>query len=139
MSVNNTHPFFVLSSLIDKFNSERNSMSIEELQDLRENIALNLFYISDSAAQAVANYDAKTYERKSLQAEKEEMYRNEIDDRTGKVHTVADSERLARLQLKDVEKEEVEALRQKERIRIILSAVQQILNSLSGRINQLSK
>lgn len=139
MDANNTHPFLILSELIDRFNSQRNSMTVEELQDLRENIALNLFYISDSAAQAIANYDAKTYERKSLQAEKEEYFRNEIDDRTNKVYTVADSERLARLELKEIEKQEVEALRQKERVRIVLSAVQQILNALSGRISQLSK
>jgi|SRR5690606_2375808 len=133
------HPFFILSGLIDKFNTSRNSMTIEELQDLRENIALNLFYISDSAAQAISRYEAKSYERKSLQAEKEEEYRNSIDERTGKPYTVADSERLARLELKKIEKEEVEAYRQKERVKIILLAVQQILNSISSRINQISK
>lgn len=139
MEQKNKHPFHELSKLIDKFNEERDSMTVEQLQDLRENISLNLFYISDSASQAIANYDAKIYERKSLQAEREETYRNMIDERTNKTYTVADSERLARIELKDVEKKEVEALRQKERVRIILTAVQQVLNSLSGRINQLSK
>jgi len=135
----NTHLFFVLSELIDKVNKERNNMNVDELQELRENISLNLFYISDDAAKAISNYDAKAYERKRLQAEKEESFRNAIDSRTNKVHTVADSERLARIELKTVETEEVEALRQKERVRIILTAVQQILNSISSRINQLSK
>ena len=60
----NTHPFFVLSELIDKFNKERNNMNVDELQELRENISLNLFYISDDAAKAISNYDAKAYERK---------------------------------------------------------------------------
>ena len=139
MQEDNKHPFFILSSLIDSFNKGRNSMTVNELQDLRENIALNLFYLSDSAAQAISEYDSKVYQRKSLQAEKEEKYRNEIDERTNKVHTIADAERLARLELKTAEEEEIEALRKKERIRIILSAVQQILNSISGRINQLTK
>lgn len=131
--------FQELSENIDKFNKGRDSMTVEELQDLRETISLNLFYLSDQASQAIANYDAKNYERKSLQAEREESYRCKIDPRTNKTYTVADSERLARIELKEAEKKEVEALRQKERVRIILTAVHQILNSLSGRINQLSK
>lgn len=135
----NKHPFHAISDLVDIFNNERNSMTTEELQDLRESLSYNLFLLSDSASLAVSKYEAKDYERKALQAERIEYYRNSIDSRTGKNHTISDAERLARLELKDIEKEVVEALRQKERVRIIITAVQQILNSISSRISQINK
>ena len=128
-----------LTNLIGKFNKDRNSMSVSELQTLREDIALSFFYISDFSSRCIANYDAKDYERKRFYASKEEFFRNEVDDRTGKNYNVADSERLARIEGKKIDNETSDALRQKEKIRIITIATQQILNSLSGRISQLSK
>lgn len=137
--MSDTHPFYKLSELIDLFNQNRNSMTLQELQDLRENISLNLFYLSDSVSQTIANAESKDYDRKRFYAEKEEYFRNEIDDRTGKVHNVADSERLARLQSKEVDDACAFAFKQKERARLVVLAVQQILNSISGRISQISK
>ena len=137
--MSDTHPFYKLSELIDKFNTERNSLDLRGLQDLRENISLNLFLMADSAAKAIANYDAKEYERRRFYSLKEESYRNSIDERTGKNHNVADSERLARIDAEKIDKETIEALRQKEKVRILLNAINQILNSVAARINQLSK
>lgn len=134
----NTKHYSDLVRLIDKFNNERNSLSVSELQTLREDLALTFFYIADFSAQCIANYDAKDYERKRFYAEKEEYHRNQIDERTGKNHNVADSERLARIDAKEIDDITAEALRQKEKIRIINIATQQILNSISARINQLN-
>lgn len=134
-----TKHYTELTNLIGKFNKDRNSMSVSELQTLREDIALAFFYISDFSSRCIANYDAKDYERKRFYAKKEEFFRNEVDTRTGKNYNVADSERLARIEGKDIDEETSDALRQKEKIRIITIATQQILNSLSGRISQLSK
>jgi hypothetical protein len=134
-----TKHYTELTNLIDKFNKERNSLTVAELQTLREDMALTFFYLSDFSARCIANYDAKDYERKRFYAEKEEQHRNEIDERTGKNYNVADSERLARIDGKQIDEETTEALRQKEKIRIITIATQQILNSLSSRINQLQK
>ena len=133
-----TKHYTELVRLIDKFNNERNSLTVLQLQTLREDLALTFFYISDFSAQCIANYDAKDYERKRFYAEKEELHRNEIDERTGKNYNVADSERLARIDGKQIDIETAEALRQKEKIRIINIATQQILNSISARINQLN-
>lgn len=133
------HPFYEMSDLIDIYNTQRENLDLKQLQELRENIALQLFYLSSDAALAIANYEAKDYERKRYYAEKEEYYRNELDDRTGKNRNVADSERLARISAKNIDEETIHALRQKERVRIILNAVNQILNAISGRIAQLSK
>jgi hypothetical protein len=134
-----TKHYTELTNLIDKFNKERNNLTITELQTLREDMALTFFYLADFSSRCIANYDSKSYFRKSLQSEKEEYYRNQIDERTGKNYNVADSERLARITLKDAEKEEVEALRQKEKVKIVTIATQQILNSISSRMNQLNK
>jgi len=134
-----TKHYTELSVLIDKFNKDRNTMTVTELQTLREDVALTFFYIADFSAKCIANYDAKDYERKRFYAEKEEFHRNSIDERTGKNYNVADSERLARIDGKEIDIETAEALRQKEKIRIITIATQQILNSISARINQLSK
>ena len=137
--MSDTHPFYKLSSLIDTYNTERNLLDIKGLQDLRENIALNLFLMSDSAAKAISNFDAKEYERRRFYAEREEYYRNGIDERTGKNFNVADSERKARLDAKQIDDETIEALRQKEKVRILLNAVNQILNSIAARTGQLGK
>lgn len=134
-----THPFYKLTELIDDFNINRNSMTVAQLQGMRENIALNLFYLSDSVSQTIANAESKDYDRKRHYAEKEEYFRNEIDERTGKCHNVADSERLARLQSKEVDDACAFAYKQKERARLVVLAVQQILNSISGRVSQLTK
>lgn len=128
-----------LSELINKFNLERNTLDLKGLQTLREDIALSYFYISDFAARCIANYDSKDFERKRFYAQSEENFRNSLDERTGKNYNVADSERLARISAKEIDDETVNALRQKEKIRIINTATQQILNSLSSRIQQLSK
>jgi len=137
--MSDTHPFYKLSELIEKYSTERNSLDVKQLQDLREDVALTLFYLSDDAAKAIANFDAKEYERRRFYAEREEYYRNDVDERTGKNFNVADSERKARLDAKQIDEETVTALRQKERVRIILNATNQILNSISGRISQLTK
>lgn len=137
--MSDTHPFYQLSALIETYNTDRNLLDIKGLQELRENIALNLFLMSDSAAKAISNFDAKEYERRRFYSEREEFYRNDVDERTGKNFNVADSERKARLDAKKIDDETIEALRQKEKVRIILNAVNQILNSISGRISQLTK
>lgn len=133
------HPFYKLSELIDKFNAERNSLDLSGLQDLRENIALTLFYLSDSVSQTIANAESNDYARKRFYAEKEELYRNTVDERTNKHYNVADSERLARLDAKEVDEACAFAFKQKERARLVVLATQQILNSISGRIGQLTK
>jgi len=137
--VTETHPFFKLTELIDAFKVGRDSMTLQQLQDLRENIALNLFYLSDSVSQTIANAESNDYSRKRHYAEREEYHRNEVDERTGKNFNVADSERKARIESKEVDEACAFAYKQKERARLVVLAIQQILNSISGRISQLTK
>ena len=133
--MSDTHPFFKLTELIDIFNKSRNTLDLKGLQDLREDIALTLFYLSDSVSMTIANAESNDFTRKRHYAEREEFYRNEIDERTGKNYNVADSERKARLDSKEVDDNCAHAFKQKERARLVVLATQQILNALSSRLN----
>ena len=128
------HPFIELSELIDHYAKNKHSFDVKELQEMRENISLTLFYLSDSASVAISNYDRADYDRKRNYAELIEHHK--FDEDGGK-NTVAVTESLARIDNKEAELAVCEALRQKERVRIILSSTQQILNAISSRINQI--
>lgn len=131
------HPFNKLVELIEEYTEKKQNMTVEELQTMREDISLNLFLMNDSAAKAISNYDAEDYKRKRFYAERQEHYRGKQNE-NGKLYTVADSERLARLESKDVDDRVVEALRQKERVRLIITATKEILNAIAGRISQIN-
>ena len=53
------HPFFKLEKLIIEFNDTRENSNLEKLQLLREDIAINLFLLSDSVSQTIANAESK--------------------------------------------------------------------------------
>lgn len=133
-----THPFEELSNLIGQYQTNKNSFDQKELQTMREDISLCLFYLSDSASQALANYDMSEHNRKTKMSEREQFYRSEIGS-NGKSMTVAESENLARIDCKEETELCKNALRQKERVRIILSATSQILNAISSRLNMITK
>jgi hypothetical protein len=130
------HPFIRLSDLIKEYSEKKASYSAKELQDMRENISLTLFYLSDSASTALSNYDKADWERKRTYAELIEENRF---DEEGSKNTVTVMESLARISNKEKEEAVVEALRQKERVRIILSSTQQILNAISSRLHMIEK
>lgn len=128
------HAFTELSELIAKYSENKKSFDIKELQTMREDISLCLFYLSDSASVALSNYEKAEHDRKTAMAEKEQFYRNE-NDTEGKRVTVSEAQNLARIACKEEVAASKEALRQKERVRIILSSTSQILNSISSRLN----
>lgn len=130
------HPFFRLTELIQEYDKNKNSYDSEELQNIRENISLTLFYLADSASKAISNFDSADYERKRNYAELIEEHR--YDDE-GNKNTVAVTESLARIANKEKEEALVEALRQKEKVRIILSSTNQILNAISSRLNMIKQ
>jgi hypothetical protein len=130
------HPFLRLSDLIQEYYNKKESFSVKELQDMRENISLTLFYLSDSASTALSKYDKADWERKRSFAELIEE--NKYDD-NGDKNTVAVMESLARIANKEKEEAVVEALRQKERVRIILNSTQQILNAIASRLSSIQQ
>jgi len=132
----NQHPFIQLSELVEKYKKGKESFDIKELQTMREDISLCVFYLSDSASQAISNYDKADWDRKRNYAVL--IGENKTDD-DGNKNTVAVAESLARVQNELFEEEVVVAIRQKERVRIILSSTNQILNAISSRLSQISK
>ena len=132
----NQHPFIQLSELVEKYKKGKESFDTKELQTMREDISLCVFYLSDSASQAISNYDKADWDRKRNYAVL--IGENKTDD-DGNKNTVAVAESLARVQNELFEEEVVVAIRQKERVRIILSSTNQILNAISSRLSQISK
>lgn len=130
-------PFYRLLELVDEYSKNRTNLTVDELQDLREDISLNLFLMNDIAAKAVSNYDAQDFKRKRFYAERQEYYRGKKND-NGKIYTVSDCERLSRLDAQEVDDKVVEALRQKERVRLIVSATKEVLNAIASRMNQIN-
>lgn len=128
------HPFLVLSDLIKKYSENKDSFDVEQLQTMREDISLQLFYLADSVGVAISNYDMKDWERKRNYSELIEKYRQETDE-DGKKYTVAVVESKARIENKEKELEVCEALRQKEKIRLIVSSTTHILHAISSRLN----
>lgn len=126
------HPFETITDLINDYNDNKNSYDRQQLQDLRDNISLNFFYLSDSVSAGISNYDAACHIRKIKNAKQTLLHRKEGN-------TVADAEHLARIDCEQEADKEVEALRVKERVRIIINAVPHILNSISTRINSIDK
>lgn len=123
-----------LNSLIQDYSDNRESFDLERLQSLREQISLNLFFLSDSFSEYISDYDRNEHIRKSKMAEREQFWRTQKDD-DGKSMTIAEAANRARIEC-DAEVDKCkESLRKKKRAEIILMSVQQILNSISSRLN----
>lgn len=130
------NPFLELSKLIDRYAENKYHYEVEDLQNIREDISLCMFYLSSDYAKAVSNYDKADWERKRNYAELIETHKFAED---GSKNTVVVIESLARRDNKEKEEDVVEALRQKERAKLIVSSTTQILNAISSKIQQLNK
>ena len=130
------NPFLELSRLIDKYAENKDHYEVEDLQNIREDISLCMFYLSSDYAKAVSNYDKADWERKRNYAELVDTYKFAED---GSKNTVVVIESLARRDNREKEEDVVEALRQKERAKLIVSSTTQILNAISSKIQQLNK
>lgn len=134
MSKEKVHPFLRLTQLVEEYDQNKESYDVHKLQLLREELSINLFYMSDSASIALSNYDFAEHARKTKTAEREQFYHTQLGS-NGKSMTVAEASNLARIDCKEEVEKCKETLRQKKRVEIILSSVSQILNSLSTRIS----
>jgi hypothetical protein len=134
MSKEKLHPFLRLTQLVEEYDENKESYDVNKLQLLREELSINLFYMSDSASIALSNYDFAEHARKTKTAEREQFYHTQIGS-NGKSMTVAEAANLARIDCKEEVEKCKETLRQKKRVEITLSAVSQILNALSTRIS----
>lgn len=128
--------FHKLNNLIDEYSDNRETYNIDKLQEIRESIALQLFYLSSDYSTAVSRFDACDWDRKRNYAELIEKHKTDAE---GNKNTVVVAESLARIENKEYELAVVESLRQKERAKLTVSATTQILNAISSKIIQLGK
>lgn len=127
------HAFLILEELIKEYSENKSSFNAEKLQDIREDIALCLFNLSNSASIALSNYDYAEHARKSKAAEREIYHRDETGT-DGKRLTVSEAQNLARIDCKQEVENCKEALRQKRRVEIILSSTNAILHAIASRL-----
>lgn len=123
----------ILNKLIDDYSENRSSYNAEKLQELRESISLQLFYLSDIFSEYISDYDQKEHIRKSKAAEREQHWRVQKDE-NGKAMTIAEAANRARIECDKEVEDCKEAHRKKKRAEIVLMAVQQILHSISSRL-----
>lgn len=136
MEKKRVEPFKELTQLIAEYEEKRLSFDIKDLIDIRERISLNLFYLSDPISSAISLYERRSYERKSHYSDTIIRLTGEKDS-NGKSIGVTLASEMARVENKEHEKLEVEALRIKERARIVLDAAKQILNAISSRMSNI--
>lgn len=128
--------WFSLNNLIEDYAENKSTYSVEKLQDIREDISLQLFKLTDVFSEYIASYEMAEHVRKSFMAEREQYWRTELDD-NGKLMTIAEASNRARIESKKQVEDVKEALRKKKRAEIVLMSVQQILNAISSKINSL--
>lgn len=134
--MSDNHPFFELTKLVENYSENKDSFDVDKLQSMREDISLCLFKLSDSASRALSEVDLADFARKRNYSERFNFHKRESDD-DGKTNTVALAENLARIDNKILEEDYCEAARKKERVRIILSSTNQILNAISSRLSMI--
>ena len=133
---NSSNSWSLLNSLIDDYSDNRSSYDAEKLQELRESISLQLFYLSDSFSEYISAYEQMEHVRKSKMSEREQYWRTQKDD-NGKIMTIAEAANRARIECHKEVEDCKESLRKKKRSEIVLTAVGQILNSISSRLGML--
>lgn len=124
----------ILNHLIEDYSENRESFDQDRLQSLREKISLQLFFLSDSFSEYISTYDQMEHIRKSKMAEREQFWRTEKGE-DGKAMTIAEAANRARIECNKEVEDCKESLRKKKRAEIVLMSVQQILNSISSRLN----
>lgn len=130
------HAFLQLSDIVDEYQEKRLSFDLDGLQDLRERISLLLFYLSDDISRAISQQEGADFDRKRNYAERFDFWKGERDD-NDKNYTVAVAEAKARIDNEKFEKKYVEATRKQQRVRIILSSTNHILNAIASRISNI--
>ena len=127
-----------LNKLIEDYAENKDTFGLEKIQEMRENISLQLFFLSDLFSEYIASYELAEHVRKSYMAEREQYWRTQLDE-NNKSMTITEAANRARIESKEQVEACKEALRKKKRAEIVLSSVQQILNALSSRLTILKE
>jgi hypothetical protein len=133
------HPTFILAELVRDYSENKDTYDIEKLISLRENLALNLFYLADFYSDIRSYSEGADFKRKQAVAKAELDLVGEINPETGKKYTQNQLQAQARVNTEKFEKEMVDCNRKYYKVRLMVESTNQILNAISSRISNITK
>lgn len=125
----------ILSENIQKYRSGHSSYDVKELQEIRDNISMSLFYLVQEYSMLKHKADSAEYFKKRKFAEECESLRNKTDEITAKKFTREQITDKALLNSKEENENLIEAEKDFFEMKLIFDTSNQILNSISSRIN----
>jgi hypothetical protein len=129
------HPVEAISKLIDRYNAKKETYDPDDLVSMREDISHQLFLMSDFYSDIRHGHEAADYRRKRCIAEVEERLRGSKSEKTGRNIAREELSNTARLECAEAENDWLEAGRKYYKVKIMVDAVNQILNAISSRIS----
>jgi len=125
----------VIQLAVDSYNENKNDLTVEQLQDLRDDISISLVGLAGHFADCKMSADAAEYVRKSKIADVKEGLTGGFDERTGKKYTASSTGDQALLKANKEYAKERLANREFDYIRKIFDAANAVMNSMASRIN----
>lgn len=119
-----------IEDCVNYYRNHKDTLVLEELQKVRDELSLSMYYISDLYAGIKIHAAGKEYERKKCQAEKA----IELRDAPGKMTREEILNRVT-IDCQQAQMDELEAMEEYEKIRQIVAACTHILNSIASNIN----
>lgn len=134
---NASHPIIELGTTVAQYKANMNSFDGAALQDIRDKIALNLYYCADFYSSVRTDMERADYDRKRAVAKEVESLRGEMNPKTGRKLTQGEIENLARINTEEYEENAVKQNQRYYKTRLIIDSSNHILNSISSRLNML--
>lgn len=125
----------ILKDSIEKYQLSHSTYDVKELQDIRDNISLSLFYLAQEYAYLKHKADTSEFLKKKKFATECEALRVKTDQITGKKLTREQITDRALINSSKESEELIESDKDFFEMKLIFDTSNQILNSISSRIN----
>lgn len=135
MNKNSLDPLEQLSAAISNYRESYNTFDLKQLQDIRDKISLSLHYLSGNYSDARFDTEIAEYGKKKAIAEVCESLRGKKDETTQKFLTREQIADRAVIQTEGFSKKLAEVNKEYFNMRLLFETGNQILNSISSRIN----
>ncbi len=132
---NSLDPLEQLSAAISSYREMYNTFDLKALQDIRDKISLSLHYLSGNYSDVKYNTEAAEYRKKKAIAEICESLRGKKDELTQKALTREQISDRAIIQTEGFSNKLLDANKEYYNMRLLFETGNQILNSISSRIN----
>lgn len=132
---NTLDPLEQLTSAVSDYRSNFNTYDLKKLQDIRDRISLSLHYLSGEYSDSRYNAEHAEYSKKKAIAEVCESLRGKKDEATQKPLTREQIADRAIIQTEPFSDKQIAANKEAYNFRLLFETGNQILNSISSRIN----